>query len=80
MMLSLTPRNSSPLTCLPLPTVLVRAGVLVVVLVFVLVLLRWGHDVVSCLALVAGLSVVAVRTGQGISRPSRAWPLINIAR
>ncbi|MFE2754020.1 hypothetical protein ACFXGA_18680 [Actinosynnema sp. NPDC059335] len=80
MIVSTMPEDQRPLSCLPLPAVLVRSGVLVIVYVFLLVLLRAGYDALTSLSLVSGLSLVAVRTGHGLSRPLRAWPMIRFAR
>ncbi|HEX6344582.1 hypothetical protein [Umezawaea sp.] len=71
-------RGSSP--CTPMPAVLVRTGVLVLVFVVVLVLLRWGYDVPTALALVSGVGLVGVRMGYGVSRPPRNWPLVTVTR
>jgi hypothetical protein len=55
--------------CLLLPAVLTRSGVLVLILAFTLVLTRWGYDAQTCLLLLSGVSVAALRLGQGLLRP-----------
>lgn len=50
--------------------VLVRSATLVSVLVFVLVLVRWGVDVPTVLLLTTSTGLLAVRLGHAPSRPS----------
>jgi hypothetical protein len=64
------PRRS--LECLSLPAVLLRAGVFALVLAFVLLLVRWGHSVETCLVLLAGSGMAAVQVATGMSRAPRA--------
>lgn len=55
--------------CLSLPALLARACVFVLILAFTLVLTWWGYDAQSCLMLLSGVSVAALRVGQSLLRP-----------
>jgi hypothetical protein len=68
------PLHRPPLVCLPLPAVWVRAIVLALIMVFVLLLLRWGYGVETCLILVTGTGLLAIQLTAGVPRaePSSA--------
>jgi hypothetical protein len=70
MNLSAWPWQPRPWDCVPWPAVLMRVSVLVLVLVFVAFLLRWGYDPQTCLLLASGAGALAVRVSNGISRPA----------
>jgi hypothetical protein len=70
------PLNQRPLACLPLPAVLLRTMALALVLAFVLLLLRWGYSVETCLILVTGSGLMAIRISIGVSPVSLAMPSV----
>jgi hypothetical protein len=74
MYVSLGLRVRRPLECLPLPALLLRAGLFVVIMLFVLVLTRWGYDARTCLLLAAGAGMIAIQVEQGVARPSLSQP------
>ena len=77
--MSLRPWGRRRCGCVPWPALLVRIGVVVLVLVFVLVLLRWGYDPQTCLLLVSGAVMAAVHVSERESlAPRRAWPPSSI--
>lgn len=70
MIILLVPQDPRvPRYCLPLPAVVTRVSVLIVLVGFVLVLLRWGYDGRTCLALAAALGLLGIQIGDRASRP-----------
>lgn len=65
-----------PSSCVPWPAVLMRVSVLVLVLVFVAFLLRWGYDPRTCLLLASGAGTLAVHVSNGLSRSLGARPAL----